>query len=83
MYEQKELFERDRSPRDMPLIRLPMGVVYLTFSFLFAMLGFLVYLLWDFGIAGRVILFLALVLVLVHFAVFMARALFDAYWPRR
>lgn len=83
MSEQRELFEKDSPPSGRQLERLPLGVVYLSFAFLFSMLAFLVYLLWDFGIAGRVILFLVLVLILVHVAVLMARVLFDTYWPRR
>lgn len=81
MREQRELFDKDDGMSHPT--RVPMPVIYLSFAFLFAMLGFMVWMLWDFGIAGRVLLFLVLILVLVHFAVFMAKSLFDHYWPRR
>jgi hypothetical protein len=88
MKRQGELFVREEGDSECKIgltapIGIPLPILYLSFTFLFALLGFLVYMLWDFGIAGRVILFLVLVLILIHFAVFMAKSILDHYWPRR
>jgi hypothetical protein len=79
---QGELFEKDTASGKQ-VTSLPLAVVYLSLAFLFSTVALLVYLLWDFGIAGRVILFLVLLLVIVHAAMFIAKQLFDSIWPRR
>jgi hypothetical protein len=72
---QGELFGKPRGPSD----RIPLAIIYLSFAFLFSLIAFLSYMLWDFGIAGRVVLFLTLILVLVHVAIFIAKQLLSQF----
>lgn len=53
------------------------SLLYLAFAFLFALIIFLGWMLWDFGIAGRVIIFFVGILVLVHVAAKLLRELID------
>jgi hypothetical protein len=72
--EQGELFGKPKGPNGIPL-----AIIYLSFAFLFSVIAFLSYMLWDFGIAGRVVLFLTLILVLVHVAIFIAKQLLSQF----
>jgi len=90
MIEQNELFELDLATNKLVRVerkilngRLPLVVILLSLAFLFSVLAFLLYMLWDFGIAGRVILFLILILVIVHAAIFIAKQLIDGVRWRR
>lgn len=74
--EQKELFEKVRV--DTGRMSLPLSILYLSFTFMFAVLAFLVYLFWDFGIAGRVVLFFTLLLTVVHVAIYIAKCMIDS-----
>lgn len=81
MKEQQELFEKSQTtltPEGVPLV-----IWYLSFAFLFSVLAFLVYLFWDFGIAGRVVLFFILLLAIVHVAIYIAKVLIDKASGRR
>jgi hypothetical protein len=53
------------------------SLLYLSFAFLFALIVFLGWMLWDFGIAGRVIIFFVGILVLIQVAVKLLRELID------
>jgi hypothetical protein len=71
MHEQKELFDLETVAKVDR--KIAWAIILLSFSFLFALLGFMVYMFWDFGVAGRVVLFLLSVIALAHFAVLLAR----------
>lgn len=87
---QLELFEKDPTTGTFRKVtvengnsgRLPLAVIYLSLAFLLSTVAFLGYMLWDFGIAGRVILFLVLILVIVHAAIFIAKQLIDSFHRR-
>jgi hypothetical protein len=79
MGEQKELFDiNDMTSGDR---KIAFAIIILSFTFLFALLAFLVYMFWDFGIAGRVVLFLICVLVLVEIAKILVKSVLD--WSQR
>jgi len=71
MYEQKELFDLEMVAKVDR--KIAWAIILLSFSFLFTLLGFTVYMFWDFGVAGRVVLFLLLVTALANFAVLLAK----------
>lgn len=57
--------------------RVGQSLLYLSFAFLFALIVFLGWMLWDFGIAGRVIIFFVGILVLIHVAVKLLNGMID------
>jgi hypothetical protein len=89
MSDQKELFEVENGDEMGPNITvnrdrgIPTSVILTALAFLFSVLAFLMYMLWDFGIAGRVVLFLILILVIVHSAIYIAKMLFDSFRWRK
>jgi hypothetical protein len=82
MKEQGRLFDSE-TDIGRPYNGLPLSFLYIVLAFLFSVIGFLGYMLWDFGIAGRVILFLVLILVIIHCAIYFAKLIFDEFRFRR
>jgi hypothetical protein len=64
-------------------LRVSLSALYLSFAFLFAMLVFMAYVLWDFGIAGRVVIFITGILVLVNATMKIVSNLIDRLPWRR
>jgi energy-converting hydrogenase Eha subunit E len=73
----REEMARQLKTRANESTKVGLSLIYLSFAFLFALIVFLGWMLWDFGIAGRVIIFFVGILVLIQAALKLLSLLFD------